>query len=80
MCHPNLGFSNITCLGVMMLCGKAREWLNPDLMNGCAHHYHLDESTFILGVSGMIFNFHINFWNVAFCAIVSGAILFAYVP
>ena len=30
---------------------------NPLLMNGLAHH-HLGESTFILGASGVILNFH----------------------
>ena len=31
--------------------------INPYLTNGFSHHYHLGESTFILGVLGVIFIF-----------------------
>ena len=43
-------------------------YLNPYLTNGFSHHYQMDESTFILGVL------------VVILGVVSGAILFAYVP
>ena len=36
-------------------------FLNPYLTNGCSHHYHLGEFTFILGVLGVIVNFHLIF-------------------
>ena len=29
--------------------------------NGLSHPYHLDESTFMLGLSGEIFHFYFNF-------------------
>ena len=66
--------------------------INPYLTNGFSHHYHLEESTFILGALGVILNFipFINEnplskqnsprWDAAFCGVTSGAILFAYVP
>ena len=38
--------------------------LNPYLTNGIAHHYHLDECTFILGTSGLFLIFYsIIRWN-----------------
>ena len=67
--------------------------INPYLTNGFSHHYHLGESTFILGTSGVILIFFIPFldgnplskqnsprWDAAFCGFTSGSILFAYVP
>ena len=68
--------------------------LNPYLTNGVSHHYHLGESSFILGASGRTFANFIPFfffdliplskqnshrWDAAFCGVTSGAILFAYV-
>ena len=32
--------------------------INPYLTNGFSHHYHLGESTFILGASGKISKFY----------------------
>ena len=69
-------------------------YVNPYLTNGFSHHYHLDESTFILGVLRVIFIFISFFneisqckqnsprweWDAAFCGVTSGAMLFAYVP
>ena len=64
---------------------------NPYLTNGFSHRYHLGESTFILGVSGVSFFFSLfdemslfkqnsPRWDAAFCGVTSVAILFAYVP
>ena len=62
---------------------------NTNKKNGLSHSYQLDESTLILGASGVIFHFyfildeiHVNKqnsprWDAAFFC---GAILFAYVP
>ena len=33
-------------------------FFEPFLTNGFSHHYLLDESSFILGASGVILNFH----------------------
>ena len=67
--------------------------LNPLVTNGFSHHFHLDESIFIFGVSGVFFfifisffdEFHLNKqnsprWDAALCGVPSGAILFAYAP
>ena len=38
--------------------------INPYLTNEFSHHYKLEESTFILGVLGVIFIFYLIFrWN-----------------
>ena len=64
------------------------EWTCPSFND----HYHLHDSTFILGESGEIFNFISFFheiplskqnshrWDVTFCGVTSGAILFACFP
>ena len=38
---------------------------NPLVTNELSHPYHLDESTFILGASGVIFHFYSNFGRKA---------------
>ena len=38
-----------------------RKKVNPLVTNGLSHRYHLDESTFILGESGVIFMFYLIF-------------------
>ena len=65
---------------------------NPLVTNGISHPYDLDESTSILGASGVIFHFisffdeiHVSKqnsprWDATFCGVTSGAIQFAYVP
>ena len=35
--------------------------INPLMTNGLSHHYYLDESTLILGESGVIFHFNFIF-------------------
>ena len=46
-CHQAISFS---------IQYQDEEFLfNPYLTNGLSHHYQLDESTFILGVLGVIF-------------------------
>ena len=62
------------------------------MTNGFSHYNHLDESTFILGESGVILNdysFFYNFslskqnspiWDAAFCGVTSGAMLFCLCP
>ena len=40
--------------------------LNPFMKNGFAHHYHLGESTVILGASGVILNFFYFFFFMKF--------------
>ena len=65
----------------------------PYLTNRFAHHYQLDESTFIFKGVRIDFYFFISFldkialckqnsprWDAAFCGVSSGAMLFAYVP
>ena len=54
-------------------------WLNQFVTNGLSHPYNLDKSIFILGASGVIFQFIPHFdenrvskqnsprWNAAFC-------------
>ena len=42
--------------------------LNPYLTNGFSHCYQLDESTFILGVLGVIFIFYLYFLMKFLCA------------
>ena len=32
-----------------------KRWFNPLVKNALSHHYHLGESTFILGESGVVF-------------------------
>ena len=66
-----------------------------DMTNGLARHYHLCESTFILGgIRPGVVLFFIHFfkelslikqnrlprWDSAFCGVTSGPILFANVP
>ena len=67
---------------------SAARVINPYVTNGLSHLYHLDESTFILGASGVFFFsfFDENCANKqnsprlnAFCGVKSGCILFAYV-
>ena len=64
---------------------------NKFLTNGFSHYYHLGESTFILRCirsdSKVSYNFLIKILlanriarDTAFCDIISGAILYAYVP
>ena len=38
-----------------------RDSFNPYVTNGLSHPYHLDESTFILGASGVVFHFYFIF-------------------
>ena len=48
---------NILCRESEMRASATKN-LNPYLMNGFPHHYHLGESTFIFrGVTGVILNF-----------------------
>ena len=76
------------CLSMFI---RKRQDLNPLVMNGCSHRYHLDESTFIFRGFGSNFSFLFHFpikiskqnsprWDVAKRGVTSGAILFAYVP
>ena len=66
--------------------------LNPLVTSGLPHPYHLDESTFIFRGVRSSFSFFVSFfdeinvrkqkspiWGTAFCSVISGAILFAYV-
>ena len=59
--------------------------LNPLVTNGLSHPYHLDESIFILGTSGVFFFIFISFfdenrvskqnslrWDAVFCGVTSG--------
>ena len=58
--------------------------INPLVANGLSHPYHLDESIFILGASGVIFHFYFIFdeipvskqnsprWDAMFCGVTSG--------
>ena len=76
----------------MVVLGGAGGAFNPNLTNGFSNRYQLGESTFILGVLGLIFIFisffdiispckqNIPRWHAAFCGVTSEAILFAYVP
>ena len=55
------------------------------MTNGFSQPYHLDESIFILGASGVISfeDIHVSKqdmprWDAAFCGVTSGAIRFAY--
>ena len=41
--------------------GKHACTFNPYLTNGFSHHYHLSESTFNYGASGVIFKFYLVF-------------------
>ena len=56
---------------------------NPKTPSVFPHPYKLAESTFILGVSVVFSQFcnqNSHRWDVAFCAVTSGALLFAYDP
>ena len=69
--------------------------LYPLVTNGLYHHYHLDESTFVLKNTRCNFSSFISFfisrgknvskqnslrWDATFSGVPSGVILFAYVP
>ena len=52
------------CHNMMFLSITRLYFINPLVTNGLSHHYHLDESTFILGEARVIFNFYCIFrWN-----------------
>ena len=68
------------------------EKINPLVMSGLSHPYHLDDSSFICRGIGNEFFIFISFfdenhvskqnslrWDAGFCGVTSGAILFAYV-
>ena len=44
--------------------------INPNKPSELSHHYQLDESTFILGESGVIFHFYFIFLGL-FCLCMS---------
>ena len=46
----NMGMKKIMVTGINLL-----------VTNGLSHSYHLDESIFILGESGVFFHFYFNF-------------------
>ena len=55
--------------------------INPLMTNGLAHHYHLGESTFFFGTSGVsVMQTEQPKMGRHRCGVPSGAILFAYVP
>ena len=71
------------------LLEKIRKTFNPLVTNGFSHPYHLDQSTFVLrGFRSNFSFFDENLvskqnsprWDAAFCGVISGAILFGYVP
>ena len=62
--------------------------VNPCMVNGLAHCYHLGESTVIFrsirSDFGVLFLFLMKLnsprWDAAFCGVVSWAILFGHIP
>ena len=93
--HGQCVFNNMHCHSDRMIPGCFIPLINPYLTNGFSHRYQLGESTFIFrGVRSDFYFFSISFfdeisslckqnslrWDAAFCGVISGAILFAYVP
>ena len=60
----DLWLTNISVTEASEVYFGIRSALNPYLTNGISHHYQLEESTFILGALGVIFNFYPNFRRI----------------
>ena len=72
---PTLKYgSNVTMRVIQLISNQiaipvvSKTVIKPYLTNGFSHHYHLSESTFILGVLGVIFIF-LSYFSMKFlCA------------